>query len=114
MNKQVFKVGIKKVYNMKSKNSGRQIPNQFLIVDANYNHYFQSYNTIIACRTNEGKIYLDKDNWDYSVTTGKYRNMFLGGTTEKCKELIDSGVYKLANLNEPDKVHYLENKSEEQ
>ena len=99
MNKQVFKVGIKKVYNMKSTNSGRQIPNQFLIVDANHNHYFQSYNSIIACRTNEGKIYLDKDRWDYSVTTGKYRNMFLNENKAQTQYNINKGNYILTDLN---------------
>jgi hypothetical protein len=98
-NKQVFKVGIKKVYNMKSNNSGRQIPNQFLIVDANHNHYFQSYDTIIACRTNEGKIYLDENRWDYSKTTGKYRNMFLNENKAKTKYNIDRGNYILTDLN---------------
>jgi hypothetical protein len=98
-NKQVFKVGIKKVYNMKSNNSGRQVPNQFLIVDANYNQYFQSYNTIIACRTNEGKIYLDKNRWDYSMTTGKYRNMFLNENKAQTQYNIDRGNYILTDLN---------------
>ena len=99
MNKQVFKVGIKKVYNMKSNNSGRQIPNQFLIVDANFNYYFQSYDTIISCRTNEGQIYLDKDKWDYSTTTGRYRNMFLNENKAQTQYNIDKGNYILTDLN---------------
>jgi hypothetical protein len=38
----------------------------------------------------EQKVYLDSNAWDYSVTTGKYRNQFLGETkreTENTKDL---------------------------
>ena len=55
---------------------GRRIPNQFIIQTDN-GIYFQSYRSIIA-RVNDGLIELDKRYWDYSKTTGKYRNIFLG------------------------------------
>ena len=71
-----------KVRNMKS-NSGRSVANQFKIKtdDATY---LQSYDSTIAKRM-IGVVYLDKYYWDYSVTTSRYRNMFLGETKKKLK-----------------------------
>ena len=61
--------------------------------------YFQSYNSVIAFEPNEGKIQLDKTYWDYSKTTGKYRNQFLGETKAETQKKIDSGEYILTDLN---------------
>jgi len=60
--------------------------------------YLQSYNSIIAARTPDG-IFLDKETWNYSTTTGKHRNEFLGETKEETKKKIKSGEYKLIDLN---------------
>ena len=38
----------------------------------------KAYKSIIAVKSYKG-IYLDRNYWDYSVTTGKYRNLFLKG-----------------------------------
>ena len=73
-------------------------PNQFLIVTPE-GHYFQSYKSIIAFRDNEGKIYLDVNKWDYSTTTGKYRNIFLNENKHLTQKKINSNVYSLVNLN---------------
>jgi len=87
-----------KVYNMTSP-KGNKIANQFEIYDKK-GRYFQSYNSIIVFINNKGQIYLDKYYWDYSTTTGKYRNMFLGDWgIEETREKIASGEYKLKNLN---------------
>ena len=72
--------------------------NQFLI-HAESGTYFQSYNTIIAFKLNSGFIMLDKDKWDYSVTTSKYRNKFTGLTTQETKKKIESGEIQLVDLN---------------
>lgn len=64
------------------------VPNQFLLVEkgvgANGNflkkEVFQSYDSIIAeviYWPDEVRVTLDEKYWDYSVTTGKYRNKFL-------------------------------------
>ena len=74
------------------------VPNQFCIRTEN-GTYFQSYDSIIAYRDNEGKITLDKISWDYSKTTGKYRNLFLGENKKETERKIKNGIYKLANLN---------------
>jgi len=89
-----------KIQNMTSK-SGRQVPNQFIIFDSEAT-YFQSYNSIIVktCfEDGERKVYLDSYYWDYSVTTGKYRNQFLGENKAETEKKIKSGEYTLADLN---------------
>ena len=85
-----------KVENMTS-TRGNKVPNQFIITD-NGTEYFQSYKSIIAKRS-EGKIYLDDYYWDYSTTTGKYRNEFLGEGIAETRKKIASGEYILTNLN---------------
>ena len=61
--------------------------------------YFQSYNSIIAFRPYGGKMQLDRSKWDYSVTTGKYRNQFLGEDKKTTEKKIASGEYELTDLN---------------
>ena len=78
-------------------NNGNKVPNQFVISDNGAN-YFQSYESIIVKRSN-GKIELDSYYWNYSKTTSKYRNIFLGETTKETQKKIDSGEYLLTNLN---------------
>ena len=45
------------------------------------------------------QTYLDFDRWDYSVTTSKYRNKWLGMTTAQIKKAIDTGEIILRDLN---------------
>ena len=85
-----------KVQNMTSAR-GNTIANQFIINDKG-EEYFQSYRSIIA-KKSQGKIYLDEYFWDYSVTTGKYRNNFLGEKKIDTQRKIDSGEYILTDLN---------------
>jgi len=88
-----------KVSNMES-NKGNKIANQFIIEDVeNECEYFQSYDSIIVKREYKGKTYLDEKYWDYSRTTGKYRNIFLGETKKETIAKINSGEYILADLN---------------
>ena len=49
--------------------------------------------------SSRGQVKLDKDYWDYSTTTGKYRNIFLGESKKETQLKINNGVYKLDNLN---------------
>ena len=89
-----------KVQNMYSPN-GNKVANQFIITD-NGDEYFQSYRSIIAKRS-KGKIYLDDYYWDYSRTTGKYRNEFLGEGIAETRKKIASGEYILTDLNSESK-----------
>ena len=72
--------------------------NQFLLYTDN-GVYFQSYKSIIAFRDNDGNVSLDKNTWDYSQTTGKYRNRFLNETKSETESKIKSGTYTLTDLN---------------
>ena len=87
-----------KVENMQSTN-GNDIANQFIIYTPE-GVYFQSYSTIIVFKEHSSHtIYLDSDKWDYSKTTGKYRNMFLRETKAETEKKIKSGQYILTDLN---------------
>lgn len=85
------------VQNMQS-SRGNDIPNQFEIFTQE-GKYFKSYQSMIAFKPFKGKIVLDVNKWDYSVTTGKYRNIFLGETKKETEKKIKSGEYILADLN---------------
>ena len=95
-----------KVENMTS-NKGNKIANQFEITDDFNTVYFQSYDSIIAKKTwndkGEKRVFLDSNYWDYSVTTGKYRNIFLNENKKETQKKIDNGTYVLTDLNRRNK-----------
>ena len=76
---------------------GNTIANQFEIRRENA-LYFQSYQSIIV-KIENGTTYLDSHFWDYSKTTGKYRNQFLGEDKKETEKKIKAGIYILTNLN---------------
>jgi hypothetical protein len=86
-----------KIEQMTNRN-GHPLKNQFIIYDDSGNVLFQSYKLIIARRNSAGKITLD-GNWDYSTTTGKYRNIFLGESKQETSRKLKQGIYTLENLN---------------
>jgi hypothetical protein len=92
-----------KVQNMTSPRTGKPVANQFIIVRTTNNgtpvRVFQSYGSAIAKIVGSRQVYLDRDKWDYSTTTGKYRNQFLGETKKETQSKIDSGEYILTDLN---------------
>jgi len=87
-----------KVKNMTS-TRGNKIANQFIITDDNNDMTFQSYDSCIAKKIYNGLIYLDENYWDYSATTGKYRNQFLGEGIAETRKKIEQGIYILTDLN---------------
>lgn len=93
-----------KVRNMENE-KGNKIVNQFLITGEENGfqvEVFQSYGATIAKKLYQNHkliIYLDESRWDYSTTTGKYRNLFLGETKKETEKKIASGEYILTNLN---------------
>ena len=86
-----------KVTNIES-NKGNKIANQFIIYDDFGNTFFQSYNSVIV-QSNDREVLLDKKYWNYSNTTGKYRNIFLNETIKDTRAKIKSGEYILTDLN---------------
>lgn len=77
--------------------NGNPQPNHFIIKHDGI-EYFQSYNTIIIKR-DSGRVYLDVNYWDFSPTTSKHRNFYLGLSTDEIKENIKLGRFKLEDLN---------------
>ena len=86
------------VNQMCSPRTGNPVANQFVIMTKK-GIYFQSYETIIAYKPDNGKIKLDSRYWNYSVTTTKYRNMFTGLDTNETKKAIKDKEIILTNLN---------------
>ena len=93
-----------KTENMTSTN-GNKVANQFIINDDNGNTFFQSYRSVIV-KLNGDEVELDQKYWNYSNTTGKYRNIFLNENITETRKKIKSGEYKLVDLNINNKVHY--------
>jgi hypothetical protein len=74
------------------------IKNQYLIT-TDKGFIFQSYDSLICFKTFSGQVYLDVHKWNYSATTGKYRNIFLNENIAETKKKINSGQYILCDLN---------------
>ena len=87
-----------RVEQMNSPKSGYPVDNQFLIID-DEGITFQSYGSLIARKTHDGQVLLDEVYWDYSRTTGKYRNQFLREGIAETRKKIKSGEYILTDLN---------------
>ena len=94
-----------KVENMTSVKTGKAIPNQFLIRDKGY-IWFQSYKSTIGIVTPDNILLLDKDKWDYSRTTAKYRNAFVAtyfnskyASRDGIKEGVEAGKIIMTGLN---------------
>lgn len=90
------------VRNCYSPATGNEVANQFIIRQRTPNgvrEIFQSYDSVIAVRDEKGCVILDRNKWDYSVTTGKYRNQFLGENINETRKRIERGIYVLADLN---------------
>lgn len=58
----------------------------------NGGEFLQSYNAIVAYRKN-GEIYLDSRFYDYSQTTRKHRNRFLGVSGKEFHEWRKDGKF---------------------
>lgn len=96
-----------------SPRSNKPVANQW-VIKTDDGEFFQSYQSIIAFRPNtagmfphadgseerEDRIVLDEKYWDYSTTTGKYRNEFLGEDKAETKKKIANGTYTFADLNQ--------------
>ena len=77
---------------------GNDSKDQVIVHDGD-RRVFVSYGTPIAeIAGYGGAVTLDKDYWDYSVTTGQYRNEFLGEGIADTRKKIKDGTYQLTNL----------------
>ena len=81
---------IRKVQNLSSPRSGRDVPNQYDLIHEN-GIAFQSYGSLIAVRMN-GYLYLT-DYHDYSQTTSKYATEWTGFSTKERRAGLESGKF---------------------
>jgi len=86
------------IQNLTSSKNGNKILNQIVIRNDKL-RIFQSYDSIIV-KIEEGKVYLDERYWNYSKTTSKYRNQFLGDTSKEIETKIKTGEYILTDLQD--------------
>ena len=73
------------------KNNGRNVNNQFIIsYEENNKKYriFQSYNSMILRWENDVLIEVGLD-WNYSRTTGKYRNFLTDMNKKQFKKMLE-------------------------
>ena len=82
--------GIRKVQNLQSPRSGRDVPNQYDLIHEN-GIAFQSYGSLIAVRMN-GYLYLT-DYHDYSKTTSKYATEWTSFSTKERRAGLESGKF---------------------
>lgn len=71
-------------------------------ITTTYGTVFQSYESTIAVRTADGRVFLDQVYWNYSTTTRRYLYQFLDCVGSECRERVNSGVYLLADLSAHD------------
>lgn len=87
-----------KVRNMYS-TRGNKVPNQF-IIEGDNKVIFQSYASTIATIDYDKKTVTLGEDWDYSTTTSKYRNLFFEeyfpALSDKCglTKAIKAGEYR--------------------
>ena len=96
-------MNIPTVLNMKS-SRGNKVPNQFIIW-TDEEQFFQSYQTIIGKRDKKGNVFLDQNRWNYSVTTSKYRNQWLGitkGLDQKQWQITNVTKLRVAGMEDAD------------
>lgn len=86
---------------------GNPLANQ-QIMSSNLGQMFVSYGTNICYKSKQTykdgdvirpKYIFDEFYWNYSRTTSKYRNEFLGFGVNECRKGIKEGWIQLTNLN---------------
>ena len=102
MDKTSFTTPVPSVANMLSRD-GNVAANQFIISEPR-RVIFQSYDSIIVVveKNKEGNgdnVFIDKNKWDWSRTTSKYRSLFFGESTAETQRKIDTGAYIITDLN---------------
>jgi hypothetical protein len=77
---------------------GRPVPNQ-TILEFERGRAFQSYDTLIAVRFDNGTVYLN-EVFDHTATTRNYTTDFLEHSYKEIKKLCADKVYTLAYFTE--------------
>lgn len=74
--------------------------NQIVVSFTDGSEVFNSYGKNIVEYTGKGTIYFDTKYWDFSNTTSKWRNKFMGVDSKWVKDAIKNKIIKFKNLNE--------------
>ena len=61
--------------------------------------FLKSYNKIIIAKKG-GEIYINADYHDYSVTTARHRNLYLGVDSKEFKKNVKKGKYNFITNDE--------------
>lgn len=70
--------------------------NQVIVEIGPGSYFFQSYQSVVAARI-RGKVYVDKGTYDYSRTTSKWRNRFLGMDNAEFNRQLNSGEIQIVD-----------------
>ena len=65
----------------------------------------KSYNKIIAIVLN-GEIYLNSEYYNYSTTTSRHRNLFLGVSAKEFEQNCKKSLYNFISDNEMQELYY--------
>ena len=69
--------------------------NMEIIQHSDGSEVLYSYGTWIATKGKDGKVILSRKYWNYSATTSKHRNKFLGEFIAETRRKIEEGIYEL-------------------
>lgn len=67
--------------------------------------FVKSYDKIIIVKRN-GKIYLNADYYDYSISTARHRNYYLGVNSKEFEKNVKNGCYEFISDNEIKEMYY--------
>lgn len=74
---------------------------------SNCGNVLKSYDKIIVIKKG-GEIYLNADYYDFSTTTSRHRNQFLGVNAKEFNENMKKGRYNFLSDEEMMKMCYME------
>ena len=67
--------------------------------------FLKSYNKIIIAKKG-GEIYINADYHDYSVTTARHRNLYLGVNSKEFEKNAKKGMYNFISDEEMLEMYY--------
>lgn len=67
--------------------------------------FMKSYDKIIVVKKG-GKIYLNADYYDYSLTTARHRNYFLDVNSKEFEKNVEDGLYDFVSDREIKEMYY--------
>ena len=69
----------------------QQFANNHMVINTEYGQYFQSYDSILAFKPNDGSTITVGGHWNYGATTKKHLCKWLNTTTKEIQQGIKEG-----------------------